>query len=98
MQHLILKAHLELFARLGKQENNPDPIVVVKLFAPWSHWSWYVTEFDPQTGTCFGFTKGDYEEWGYFSLPELQSVMGPYGLKIERDLYQKPIPFSQVRR
>ena len=29
----------------------------------------------------------DCNEWGYVSLKELQSITGPMGLKIERDLY-----------
>ena len=35
----------------------------------------------------FGFVAGDFPELGYFSLNELKSVNGPYGLKIERDLH-----------
>ena len=36
------------------------------------------------------------EEWGYFVLSELESVRGPLGLEIERDLYFEPGPFTQV--
>ena len=35
----------------------------------------------------FGFVAGDFPELGYFSLRELESVNGPFGLRIERDLH-----------
>jgi len=46
----------------------------------------------------FGYVIGHEEEWGYFLLSELESVRGPGGLTIERDLYFKPGPFSQIIR
>ena len=30
----------------------------VKLFSPYSNWTWYIVELDPETGTCFGLVKG----------------------------------------
>ena len=44
----------------------------------------------------FGYVIGLEEEWGYFVLSELESVRGPLGLAIERDLYFQPGPFSKV--
>jgi len=47
----------------------------------------------------YGFVSifGDEcDEWGYFSLAELQSVKGPLGIGIERDLYFEPQPISKV--
>jgi len=35
----------------------------------------------------FGFVAGDFPELGYFHLRELESVNGPFGLRIERDLH-----------
>ena len=35
----------------------------------------------------FGLVEGLERELGYFHLSELQSVAGPFGLKIERDLH-----------
>ena len=37
------------------------------------------------------------KELGYFTLAELESVTGPGGLKIERDLYFKPQPLSKFK-
>lgn len=33
--------------KLYSQENNPNPIVHVKFFTPWSNWTWYVIEGEP---------------------------------------------------
>jgi DUF2958 family protein len=37
------------------------------------------------------------DELGYASLRELESIRRPLGLGIERDLYLKPTPLSQIR-
>jgi hypothetical protein len=37
--------------------------------------------------TFFGLVVGQEKELGYFNLRELESVTGPGGLKIERDMY-----------
>jgi len=73
-----------------------DAIVYVKLFAPDSNpWTWYITEFDGDD-TFFGLVHGFEKELGYFSLKELQSVKGPLGLPIERDLYWKPKTLKEI--
>ena len=33
-----------------------------------------------------------YDEWGYFSVGELQIIRNQWGLLIERDLHWKPGP------
>lgn len=45
----------------------------------------------------FGFVIGHEEEWGYFSLSELQSI-NVRGLTVERDLYFDPAPIKEVLR
>ena len=67
----------------------------VKFFTPDSSWTWYVVEFDG-VDTCFGLVIGHATEMGYFSLAELESVRGPWGLPIERDLYFKPTPLEKL--
>ena len=80
------------------QEKVKDPIVHIKFFTPWTSWTWFVTEGDEQEDTFmfFGYVIGHEEEWGYFNLNELESIAGPAGLKIERDLHFRPGPFSEV--
>lgn len=82
---------------LYSQEDVADPMVVVKFFDACGSWTWFVTEYDPVERLCFGLVHGFEEELGYFSLAELESVKGPLGLGIERDLYFKPAPLSTFR-
>ena len=82
---------------MPSQQNIRDPIVYAKYFMPDSHWTWYVLEFDGKE-TFFGYVDGDYQELGYFSLSELESIRGPLGLKVERDVYWKPKPLSEVKK
>jgi len=81
---------------IGSQDQNPDPIIQVKFFCPWNHWTWFAYEFD-QEDIFFGFVKGDFDEFGTFSLSELESVKGPMGLGIERDIHFTPKPLSQCK-
>ena len=60
-----------------------DKVIHVKFFTPWHKWTWYAIEFDPADEVFFGYVQGDYDEWGCFSLKELEEVEGPMGLKIE---------------
>lgn len=71
-----------------------DGTAHVKFFTPDSNWTWYATEFDGED-TFFGLVDGFEKEIGYFSLSELQSVTGPLGLPIERDLYFQPVKVYQ---
>jgi hypothetical protein len=65
--------------------------IIVKFFTPWSNWTWFMTEYDPEKRIFFGFVHSglgpDCDEWGYTSLDELESLKGPFGLKVERDLH-----------
>ena len=80
----IRKRLPELYSQSEKEAK--DIKVIVKYFTPDSSWTWYAYEFDGKD-TFFGYVKGIENEYGYFSLSELENVKGPYGLSIERDLY-----------
>jgi len=84
--------------KLYSQEGSKDPMVYAKWFTPWSSWSWYATEGEQQDEQyiCFGYVIGQDREWGYFSVTELESITGPFGLKIERDIHFTPRLKSQV--
>ena len=81
--------------RLYSTENTADPIAVLKFFTPDSSWTWFLTEYDPEQRLAFGLVIGYERELGYFSLEELESIRGPTGLPIERDLHFKPTPVSE---
>jgi hypothetical protein len=81
-------------------EKDEDPICQVKYFNPAGRGNWFGIEYDPKTRTFFGYASifGDHnDELGYFSLDELESFKGPFGMGIERDLYFKPQPLSEIK-
>ncbi len=82
-----------LYSQDGKGD---EALVQVKFFTPDSNWTWYATEFDPETRTFFGLVDGFEKELGYFTLDELEGATGPLGLAIERDMYWEPKPLGQV--
>ena len=94
---LLTKELLNKLPALYSQENTEDPMVICKFFAVWTKWTWYAIEFDGKD-LFFGYVAGDYPELGYFSLSELQSLKGPMGLGIERDLYFKARKFSEIKK
>ena len=67
----------------------------VKYFTPSGSWTWYGVQFDGED-TFFGLVDGHFKELGYFSLSELESVNGPMGLPIERDLYWQPKTLEEI--
>jgi hypothetical protein len=89
------KALPPLYSQDGKGE---EAIAVVKFFTPWSNWTWFATEYDPEERLFFGLVVGLETELGYFSLDELQSVKGPAGLGIERDRYWNPRTLAECRK
>jgi hypothetical protein len=95
---LLTQAILKKIPPLRAQEKAGDEaIIYAKFFCPWSNWTWFATEFDPNERLFFGMVHGFEKELGYFSLDELESITGPGGLKIERDMHFKPIPLKSVK-
>ncbi|MDR9785841.1 MAG: DUF2958 domain-containing protein [Peptococcaceae bacterium MAG4] len=94
---LLTKVIEKQIPPLYSTENQDDPIVITKFFTPWSFWTWYVLEYDPEKRLFFGYVAGIENELGYFSLDELESIRSSFGLKVERDLYWKPVPLSKVK-
>ena len=70
-----------------------------KFFSPYSNCTWYVTEMDPATGTCFGLVEGFERELGYFDLTELAETTVLGGVPaVERDLYWEPKTLGEIKR
>lgn len=93
---LITKEIQNILPKLFEQDSKGlNAIAYVKFFTPDSNWTWYATEFDGKD-IFFGLVDGCYKELGYFSLSELKNLKGPYGLKIERDLYFKPTTLKEL--
>lgn len=87
---LLTKELIKRFEQVGSQENVSDPIVIAKFFNPVGQGTWLATEYDKENEIFFGYVSiyGDYcDEWGSFSLRDLEDFKGMWGLKIERDIY-----------
>jgi len=88
----------------SQESKGGKAVVYTKYFTPSSNWTWYVTEGEPVTDDSgkevdyrfFGLVDGHCKELGYFSLSELESVNGPMGLPIERDLYWLPKTLEEI--
>ena len=81
----------------ANEEIGCDALARVKFFTPDSCFTWYVSEFDGED-LFFGLVIGHYAELGYFSLAELQTIRGPLGLPVERDLHFNPTSLESLRR
>jgi len=52
-----------------------DKIVQGIYFVPFkSNWSWYMVEYDEESGDGYGLVAGLEPEWGYFNLNELKEI------------------------
>lgn len=100
---LITKTLEKRFLQVGDQSNEENPLIIAKFFSPVGGATWYASEYDPETKIAFGYVKdlvpsenGMFDEWGSFSIEELESVQLPFGLKIERDIHFSEIRFNDL--
>ena len=99
---LMTKELGDTIPMLGANENVKEYDTVLapaKLFSPYSNWTWYITEWEAETGLCFGLGEGLETEIGYFDLSELAAVT-VFGSvpAVERDLYWKPKTLGEIKR
>lgn len=94
MQILTEQQRQQMLANGRYNSEHPERPIdyrpVVKLFCPWGAATWLLTELDPEEpDIAFGLCDLGMgcPELGSVSLSEIQSVRGPGGLHIERDLY-----------
>lgn len=81
---------------LYSTEGQEEKLTYVKFFTPWSNFTWYGCEYDPNERLFFGLFVGLEKEYCYFSLDELEFVRGPFGLRVERDMHFTPKPVEQL--
>jgi len=98
--NLITKAIEERFKAIGSQADVKDPVIIAKFFNPTGAGTRYATEYDPEARLFYGYVSifGDHnDEWGPFSLEELETVVGQLGLGIERDRFFTEQPISNLQ-
>jgi len=84
----------------SQEDLGEDSIVWLKFFDPCGRYTLYVTEANLEIGEFFGYCVSalgaDCDEWGYTYLAELESVVGRFGLGIERDMHWKPVTIREA--
>lgn len=96
---LLTKEILDMFEKVGDQQDVNNPIVVAVFFNPAGSGYWFATEYDPETELFFGCVSihNDWnDEFGYISLAEIRDTVLPFGLRIERDMYFEPKPLTEA--
>lgn len=85
----------ELYAQDGK---GMEATAFAKFFHPCAHATWFVTEYSPEERLFFGWAElaPGCGELGYLSLDELESVKGPLGMGIEKNLNFQPQPLGEA--
>ena len=99
---LITRELGDTIPAIGANDNAPDYDAVLapaKLFSPYGNWTWFITEWEAETGLCFGLVQGFETELGYFDLTELAEATVFGGVPaVERDLYWQPVTLGEIRR
>lgn len=97
-QKLLTQRDLQRLPPLYAQDGKGmGATAYVKFFTPWTDWTWFATEHDPESGDFFGYVISPHgKELRYFNLRQLQSLRGPGGLRVERDISFRPQPLSQA--
>ena len=93
---LLTKELINKLPKLGAIKDQEDPKALVKLFTPWTDWTWYILEYDSETEQCYGIADGFFKELGYFDLKEIKEITGPGGIEIERDKHFEPKNISEI--
>ncbi len=97
-QSLITPELEARFKEVGCQKHIKDPLVIARFFNPCGSGTWYATGYYPDEKIFFGYAsifRDHNDEWGYFSLQELENTKLRFGLSIERDLYFQEKPISE---
>ena len=87
------RAQLLANGRQSLENDDFDPLPVVKLFTPDAGATWLLTELDPDDGdTAFGLLDLGMgtPELGHVRLSVLEGIRGPRNLAVARDLHFTP--------
>lgn len=87
-------AKYPLYSQDGKGK---EAVAICKFFL--QGFTWYVLEAQKNGNDYefFGIVDGLEKEYSYFSLSQLQSLRGRWGLTVERDMYFKPTQVKDIR-
>lgn len=81
-------------------ESGEDSLAVVKLFFPVGSAAWWISEYDRENDTAYGYVCLDdpgSAEYGYISISELED-MTVMGMKVQRDHDFIPTLLSDIEK
>lgn len=91
-----LEKELAKYPLYSQDSKGDNAIAVCKFFL--QGYTWYVLEAEKADNgyEFFGIIVGQHTEYGYFTLSQLESVTGQWGLRVERDRGFKPIKVKDL--
>ena len=92
----LLKKLPPLYSQPAHEDPEQEMVFHVKLFTPWTDWTWYIAEYDPKDDIAWGLVKGHEQEFGPFDMKEIKELRGPFGLPVERDICFDPIKEKEL--
>ena len=95
--NLLTKELLKKLPPIGHSiKTKKEPQAIVKWFTPDANFTWYVAEYNPENGLCWGLVDGFAKEFGYFTIREIETLRGPLKLPVERDWSFDPVNINSL--
>jgi len=69
-----------------------EKILLMKFYEINTGWQWFLCEYSNDDKIAFGYVMGHENEWGYFSITEMEGIH-----TIRRDKEFKPLMFKDLK-
>lgn len=91
-----IEKELAKYPLYSQDSKGNEAVSICKFFL--QGFTWYVLEAQKNGSDYefFGIVDGLDKEYGYFTLSQLQSLRGRWGLTVERDMHFKPTKVSEI--
>lgn len=70
-----------------------EKVLLMRFYELNTRWQWYLCEYSDEDKVAFGYVMGHENEWGYFSLEEMEGIR-----TILRDKTFQPIKFKKLNK
>ena len=91
-----IEKELAKYPLYSQDSKGNEAVAICKFFL--QGFTWYVLEAQKNGSDYefFGIVDGEFKEYGYFTLSQLQQTRGRWGLTVERDMYFKPTKVKDI--
>lgn len=69
-----------------------DKVMLIRFYELNTGWQWFLCEYSHEDKVAFGYVMGHENEWGYFSLEEMEGIH-----TILKDKEFQPIKFKELK-